>query len=351
MTAHELVDWSGPLAAGDARWGLALGAFLRRTRRLPTNVGRTALLHQLSARAPARPEAAALVRALAGRVGVLNYGAAATIPAPAASLAWALARTALGAPAPAPGAPGALGASSDHLGDARAAAERRRLDEFRRAGGAAPAGLAWCAAALREARDWAVRLGERAADGAPTFVATRTYQLAVVGGRGGAPAAPAALAELLAAARAPAWPRDARGRSLPWFRARVLLGDDEALARMTAEAALAYREATGRLGGSARDTYWRAELWERFTEPGRGIGLVTPESLGRRPRGRGAPGGAADGGWGAARPASLWPQLDPRHDVATGIPPAWCLVEMTATLDVATLDAAAPAVAPAAAPR
>jgi hypothetical protein len=146
VTPYELVDWSGPCARGDAAWGAVLGAFLRRTRRLParmgTHVGHTAMSHRLSSRAPARPEAAALVRALTGRLGVLSQGAATVIPAPAASLAWALARTALGGPG--------VGTATS-AGDVRDAAERRRLDEFLGAGGAARGGLAWCAATLGEA--------------------------------------------------------------------------------------------------------------------------------------------------------------------------------------------------------
>jgi hypothetical protein len=131
----------------------------------------------------------------------------------------------------------------------------------------------------------------------------------------------------------------------PWFHARVLLDDDEALGRMTGAAAMAYRRATGRLGGTTRDTYWRSELWERFTEPGRAVGLVTPESLGGRPRARAVPHAERDAPphpWDPGRPASRWPRLEPRHDVEAGIPPGWCLVHLTATLDVESRAAHGP---------
>lgn len=306
----------------------ALATWLAHAWRLPLAARTVHLHHRVAPGVPAPPGLAPLLHALTGRLAVGNAGAAARVPRTAASAVRGLVRRAL------EGERAAATPGAAH--DPRLAADAARARAVLAAGGrGAPRGASgaadWCVVALverpaapvalRPALDEAVPVGHR-----DRFV-TRCDQLLLVEPGVGARPDRAGAARLAAAAAArtdgaAAWSWPAPERAAPWWTTELLLPEADALAAMTADARAAYLRATGRAGGA--EAYWHLAAWARHAEPGRHVGHVSPAFLARRAMARGAPGAGA-----AAR------ALSPRHDVGQLVPPGYCLVQVTATLQLA----------------
>ncbi|GJG86575.1 hypothetical protein tb265_17560 [Gemmatimonadetes bacterium T265] len=317
--ARAPAAWAGAPGAG------ALGAFLGRPRRLPTWAG-TYATHRASPRLPVPPALARALRALHGKLVVLNPGHAASLPPGVASAARGLLRGDFAAPRRAvPPYTAALGRDTRTDTDERRA--REVLDALPPSARAplARAGAQWRALVLCEPTRVVIA---RAPGDGPAFAAAAAYRLVLVAGTGAPPAAPPLDdATLCAPAGAPA-----AGTPAAWFTADVLLPDTAAFDAMTPDAAAAYARLTGRAGaasgapaGGAADRYWFAPAWERFEERGRVVGHVTPAFLARR----------------AARPGASSPaHLSPAHDRGSLVPPGYCLVRVRASLELAVVGLA-----------
>jgi hypothetical protein len=284
---------------------------------------------------PLPPRLAALARALTGRLTVTNAAAVFRLPRPVGELARAVLRHAL---APTPPVPNGF------LVDARDAADRRRVTELL-ARVSAPAraafdaavdgGVAWCAAALYEPSAPArLDLGAVGSDTAiepPPVAATLRFRLALVVGRGAPPDDWSALDAAVHATPAVPWPPAAAAARAIGV-ARVLVPESVVVPAMDASMRARWLELTGRTSADGGDRYWFPESWERFLEPDRLVGFVTPADVARsRPEGR-------------ARADLRLTELDddltvgaftPAVDRGVCVPPGFCLVDCTGTLEVA----------------
>lgn len=302
----------------------------------------------LTERVPSPSALLALVRALTGRLIVSNPCAVVRLPWAAGAIARAALAQALrpaGRAGEAGGEAGGeapdAGAANGRPADARAAADRRRLDALRArlpdAAAALAPGAAWAAAALYEPTTLTVRLaapGTEPPEPEPVPAeAWLAYRLALVVGREGPPdeAAWARADAAVAAAPAVAWPPGPHGPT-PWFARRVLVPDAQAAAHMDDATLARWANVTGRSGGARRDRYWFAESWERFCEPGRQVGYVSPALVARSWRPARVTVAATP--WGGAVPVS---PLTPEAERGTCVPPGYCLLDCIGTLDVSVV--------------
>lgn len=336
----SLADAASPDAA---RLVVRLGD---RVRRLPSHAGGARVLHALSPCLPGRPATAAIVRRLQGRLTVINPLPVTRLPAPVRTLLRGLARHYLGPPA----------APRASVPDARADDEARRvralLAELPDARALPPGGASWCAAALYEQSAPAILHDADCLAALPParFVCDVRYRVAMAVGTG----APPPWHELDAqATQRPAWVWAPLGAPAPWFTGRLLLPDTDVLAAMTSDAADAYTRLTGRAHGTGEDRYWFAESWERFLEPGRVVGYVTPDVVGfshraalggsslRRPR-RPDDTWYDVGGAGSDLPPPVPPPVSPYTPAVErglGVPPGYCLVDCAGSVEVAVVVA------------
>jgi hypothetical protein len=326
----------------------ALSDFLARARRLPAFAA-TYHVHRASPRAAQSRALVRTLRALHGKLVVLNQGRVACLPTSVASAVRGLVRgraAGAGVAGDALGAPvggDALGAPVG--GDSRARTDARRARELLAALPDAAAmlgdGSAVRAVALYEPSSITIHrwAGARAATGVEEgFAADVPYRLVLAVGDGpddrADPAQVRAWLDDPATRRslvdAPVWTWARAGDPLPWFVADLLLPDDDALRQMTDVAAAAYTHATGRQGGGAIDRYWHLPAWERFEERGRVVGYVTPNDV----TGLGA---RVAGGPPAHAPARRLTHLTPSHDHARLLPPGYCLVRCVGTLELSVL--------------
>jgi hypothetical protein len=289
----------------------------------------------LSDRLPASRGLMALVRALNGRLVVANPCAAAVLPLAVRELARAVLRHALdaaGAPTP---APDPADDTPRHLSrDARLSADRRRLVAlFARLPADCVAALdraSWGAAALYEPSMLDVHLSDAGtAPAAPAplpIAAPLRYRLALIVGRGNPPESWDALDAAAIAATPVPWPAGPLGGRLPWFHTRLLVPDALVTRRMDQATLARWAARTGRGGPATRDDYWFADSWDRFREPGRLVGHVTPADIARSRRAHGSSGSAATA-------------LTPAVERGVCVPPGYCLVDCVGTLDVAVVPA------------
>jgi hypothetical protein len=317
----------------------ALTPVAERPQRILAALARASIAPVLSGRLPVPPALGAVVRALGGRLVVTNPVAVARLP----QSVGLLARDALGSalrtstddmaeplpsllPRAAAAVPGLrmLSGGADH----RLAALLARLPAESRA--ALAPGATWVAAALYEPDALDVELPQ---DG-PTpiapeplpLVARSRYRLVLAAGRGTAPTSWHAIDEAGLAAPATAWPPGSEGQ--PWFVVRLLIADALVSAGMDATTLARWAALTGRAGPGSRDLYWHVDSWERFREPGRLVGHVTPQVIGQSRRTRRV--GTSDA-FGLA--------LTPDTERGVGVPPGYCLVDCAGLLDVAVLAA------------
>ena len=311
----------------------ALGAVTRALsapHRVMARAGGPWMVPPLSPRLQTPTVVRTLVQALAGRLVVTSPCATAGLPPLVTSLARAVLRTALHPPVPddtttAP--PSVVGASASGHRDARDATERRRVRALL---AALPAearesvtlgDASWVAAALYEPDTLDVRFD----DGAPTpiapepfpLAATVPYRLALVVGRNES----ASWGEIDArAAEAPAalWPPGAAPQ--PWFVTQLLLPDAWATRAMDDLTLGRWAALTGRAGPTSRDTYWFAETWERFREPGRRAGHVTPADIAR-----------------SRRAVAGHPAFSPQVERGVCVPPGYALVTCVGVLEVSVV--------------
>jgi hypothetical protein len=287
----------------------------------------------LSERLPVPLALAELVRALSGRLVVTNPCAVVRLPWAAGALARAVLRRALGGAAEPPplGASGPIPLSA---AEAREAVERRRVesllahlpDEVRAR--LAPGSATWGGVALYEPTELAVQLDAGSTAVAPEplpMSAVIRYRLALALGRGAPPPDWRALDEAVETTTAVHWP-PARESTL-WFAVRVLVPDAVATRGMDAQDLARWAELSGRGGPSSRDQYWYTDSWERFREPGRLVGHITPADVGRSRRG-------ADVG-GEETSAGL--ALTPAAERGVCAPPGYCLVDCAGTLEIAVV--------------
>ncbi len=320
--------------AHDARALGALRATLGASLPALAAADHASLAPALDPRLPAPPALARLVRGLAGRVVVHNPVERTRLPAPAAAGALALARHALGLVAPTPTL-AALGDARDAADTARA---RRLLDAFDALGAGPRAAVAWApgtrvCVALHQAAVPTVRFSDApAAGGAPTSLeALVDLRLTVLVDRGAAPTAPRADEEPppdgalvdAAALGAPGvrWPPAA---PILWFAGRLLVADALAARGMDPPTLARWAQVTGRAG--APDTYWFADTWARFCEPGRRAGFVSPAMVGLSRR---AP--------HARREAAAY-AFTPDADAGVWVPPGYCLLACWTALTVAVAE-------------
>jgi hypothetical protein len=284
-------------------------------------------VHRASSRAPQSTSLLRTLRALHGKLVVVNQGRRARLPFGVASAVRAIVRD----------GPRVMDAASQGtvvgIGvDTRAHAETRRarelLAEYPHGAATLRAAPHRHAVALYGPSGVRVRRSAGVTNNvAESFVADVPYRLAIfVGAREGAGPRESLGASDVArsVADAPAWTWRRSGAPAAWFVADVLLPDDDALRQMTADAAMAYARATGRQGAGSVDRYWHLPAWERFEEPGRVVGYVTPDAVAS----------GAGSVLGTAAPAS---RLTPTHDRAALVPPGYCLVRCVGTLEVAVL--------------
>lgn len=330
----------GPLPAGHRPIELvrAVDALVGASHRLLAPATGPCLVPGLTVRLPAPAALLSLVRALSGRLVVANPIATVRLPWAVGALVRAVLRHALDPEPPSGVAPPA------HGGDARARADARRRQALAGRLPAAPAllapGAAWGVAALYEPTALTVTLGdERSAPPEPepvAAVATLCYRLAIGVRRtpsttdGDGRELLRALDTQVDAASATPWPPGARADA-PWFARRVLLPDALAAAHMDQATLARWAVLTGRGGPAPRDRYWFSDSWERFREPGRQVGHVTPDDVARSRRPR--PSSPAVSPWSAA-PA---PTLDPAAERGVCVPPGYCLVECRGTLEVSVV--------------
>ena len=310
------------------------------------------LVAQLTTRLATPAPLAELLGALGGRFVVTNPCATARLPGPIGPLVRSALRRVLFEDGAAErlGDPSFLGPRGLTLGDARDAADARRLRALLAAldGGArtalAPGRAAWTAVALYEPRTLAVSIPDLpAAPTAPSprpIAATPRYRLVLVVGRGAHPTDWAALDEAACAATAAAWPFGEE--PLPWFVVRVLVSDATAAAGMDASSLAQWAALTGRAGPTSRDRYWFPETWERFREPQRSVGHVTPAVVARSRRGTtsGPPTHASyEGDPYAEAVGNAAYALNPAAERGVTVPPGYCLVDCAGTLEVAVVTA------------
>ena len=323
----------------------AVAALVGAPHRVLGAVAGPSLVPELTNRLPVPPALAALLRTLNGRLAVNNPCAAARLPRVVGPLARAALRRALGLDATAGGpgsepadgyAPAASGVG--HPGDARDAADARRLralldrlpDDARDA--LAHGGAAWGAAALYEPTTLDVRLPElpmRPTAPEPHPLVARTpYRLVLVVGGGEPPPSWDTLDDAAEQAGGATWPPTED--PIPWFVVRVLVPDVVAARAMDPGTLARWGAMTGRAGAGARDVYWFADTWERFGEPGRRVGFVTPAEIARSRRA--SPPAAAD--WSSAAAA-----LTPAAERGVCVPPGYALVDCVGTLELSVVRA------------
>jgi hypothetical protein len=311
----------------------ALRSFLRAPYRLPSWVPEHCARHALSPLLPPVDRLGELVRALHGRLFVVNHRLMAAIGQGEAARARALVAYALAAHAPGK-APAPWTTASDRGSgvwptDSRAAQARMLAREWlARHGGDSGWGGARAAAVALYEGPAAVTTHARAevdwGAGLPAAAQVRTvvpYRLVVVVAHT-AEAVAHPLTDASAAAQATVAERltssavgDAEARA--WFAGRVLLPETMAVAGMDAAARHRWASVTGRGGG--QDVYWFPESWARFLEPGRTVGAVTAAQVGRPAPSR----RAAD---------TTEPTFDPGVDRGLCVPPGYALVECLGTL-------------------
>ena len=331
-------------ASGEAPAAASLDAFLARTKRLPA-CERARAYHTASSRAPTSPVLTAALRALQGKLIVVNEPPPVVIPARIASTVRGLARRCQGDShvAATPAARADARRARALLRGARGAAWGAAIDDR---------DAAWWGAALTGPAELTIQHWARRS--APPldpvrdlgFFAEVCYRLVVVVGQGD----PDRFLEL---SRAPAAPTDvlpaSSARRQPWFGADVYLPDDDALRQMTSEAAALYTRVTGRAEHPFADSYWHLAAWERFFEAGRVAGHVSPSSARLRPP-LGARPAIVDEGSSEETPddwvrgtsfgvPSQWSALEPRFDRATLIPPGYCLVRVIGRLELGLVHA------------
>jgi hypothetical protein len=276
----------GPLAEGGP-----LASFVSRRHRVPS-FSRSYHFHGVSGTNPPDPELLRTLRPLQGKFTVVN-------PTPTFPLPYAM---------------------------------RRRIEWIaraaRRRGG--------IAVALEEPIERLVRHDTVAAGaGEIRFVSELLYRLTVtVGTRDAAPGEEARVLRV--------------SRPVPWFAVALLTPDAEALRLMDQSTQHFYRHVTGRMGAGSRDSYWFADTWERFHEPGRIVGCIHPDVLDHAiPVHAGAVGPAAD-----ATPSeeaflfsptmgerSTWGEYTPRTERRFFPPPGYCLIRYGCWLELALAEA------------
>ncbi|HEY0777019.1 MAG TPA: hypothetical protein VGD56_03540 [Gemmatirosa sp.] len=326
-----------------------LGAFLGATWRLPSWVPTSSARHTLSPLLPRSSELARVVRALHGRMVVVNLSPVAQCPRADAALVRGLVGAAIDGlpPSPWPAGPWpdprARG-SATWPRDSRTAyaqvlahAWLRAHDPdraFRSTGTAAvalyegPPSISMFGDGAEHTADVRAeivrRLPARALD-LPRVVATVPYQLVVVAARGDATSGRLLerdVPAVLAAGRALATPGSVApaAPSPPWFLGTALVPDPVVVAAMDGASRLGWAARTGRAGH--RDAYWHPEAWARFLEPGRTLGCVTAATVGRS-----APSGRRSDG-------VLGPGYDRVVERGLCVPPAYALVDCIGTLGV-----------------
>jgi hypothetical protein len=310
-------------------------------RRVLARVAGPWMMPPLSPRLATPATVRALVRALAGRLVVTNPCAAARLPRGVTAMARFALRDALDPRAAAGGVPAEApafspGGSVGDVSAARDAAERRRVHELlARLPEAARAALVpgsarWGAVALYEGAPGGAYFDDsQSAPAAPEphpLVAFVPYRLALVVGRGASPPSWDAVNAAVAAAPAVSWPVGQAARS--WFTTALLLPDAVVAEAMDAPTLARWQRLTGRGGPSARDAYWFAESWERYREPGRHVGHVTPADVARPRR---TAGGAARGD--ATGAATLTAQVER----GVCVPPGYALVTCAGLLETSVV--------------
>ena len=337
----------------------ALASVAERPCRVLRAVTAPSLAPALTPRLPAPAPLVKLVHMRGGRVVVTNPVAVARLPHAVASLVRAAIATALTnategadagddgreegrdtaserATATAATGPALPGAATFGLHPITTARGDRRLtrlvahlpDAAREA--LAP-GAAWAAVALYEPDALEVQLPidgpTPIAPEPPSLVAFSRYRLVVVTGRGAPPESWDALDAAALAAPTVAWPPTSAIE--PWFVVRLLVSDAHVAAHMDATTLARWATLTGRTGPGSRDLYWYADTWERFREPGRRVGHVTPQVVGQSRRSR-----LSDEvrEFGALA-------LTPDVERGVGVPPGYCLVDCAGLLDIAVLAA------------
>ena len=266
--------------------------FTSKARLLPT-FARTYTSHEAAARGMANDPLSRAIRSLEGKFVVANRACAATLPAPVRDVVadvHALCRRS---------------AASSHISVA--------LDEPR-------------SVVIHHAP--ASGASKEASSPAP-FSALLPYQLTI----GISIDSPATSRRLIEAARPLFEPL--AGEGIDWFNAGLCIPDGEAIQQMTGDAALFYRDITGRLGAGTPERYWHLDAWEQYTEPGRMHGFVVPEFL-RLPQYSTSAIPSDEEGVDAVAPygSSLWPPLTKTLVKRALIPPGYCFVEYYARVSV-----------------
>ncbi len=320
------------LTAADS--GRALPQFLGAPWRLPSWVPGVSGRHTLSPLLPPAAGVSKLLRALHGRLFVVNQLPVAVIAREEATLIRALVGRALaGSVRPWTAAP--RGAAAAWPADSRAAHAAMLAREWLAARGAESRwdGAAAAAVAVALYEGPAVITaddprGSAWSGGAPSIarvVAEVRYRLVVVARRTNDPAAvvprldvAADVQEALAARMAVG-----AGPERPWFGGRVLLPDAAAVAAMDLATRRQWAGVTGRAGG--RDAYWFPESWARFLEPGRTLGCVTAAQVGRSAPSR------------ARAETARGPAFDPGVERGLCVPPGYALVDCAATLGMSAV--------------
>jgi hypothetical protein len=113
---------------------------------------------------------------------------------------------------------------------------------------------------------------------------------------------------------------------MPWFVRRVLVSDAVVARAMDPSTLARWAALTGRAGSAAGDMYWFAETWERFREPGRRVGHVTPADVARSRR-------------PTARVTLAGAEYAPAAERGVPVPPGYCLVDCAGALEIAVVAA------------
>ncbi|MBV9879084.1 MAG: hypothetical protein JO180_01245 [Gemmatirosa sp.] len=325
----------------------AIGTLVGAPHRVLGALTRPSLAPVLSGRLSTPSPLAALVGALRGRVVVTNPCATGRLPDAVGTLARAVLRPTWSPdPPPAVEAPAfsPTSAPTPARMDARDAADARRraalldaLPDTTRPAFTSGA-HAWAAAALYEPTTLDVRFVDTphmppAAPAPRPMAAAVRYRLALVVGAGDG-LTWADVDTAVAAAPAVAWPVGALV-PMPWFTVRLLVADTDVAHGMDPGTLARWAAVTGRAGPASRDSYWYAETWDRFREPSRRVGHVTPAYVACSRR--------------AAPPPSP-PSLDAlSFDTAGGlaltpdaergicVPPGYGLVDCVGTLEIAVI--------------
>lgn len=286
--------------------------------------------HRASWRAPRSTPLERTLRALHGKLVVVNRDRFACLPLTVAAALRGIWRDGAGATRTAP-AYGPVGADSRAHTEARRA--RALLDAFPHGASMLRTAPHRRAMALYEPTVLTIRRSAATVAGdAERFAAEVPYRVAIFVDERAASAAPPVALGTAEAARAvveaPAWTWRRDGVPAPWFVADVLMPDDDALRQMTPDAATAYVRVTGRQRANAVDRYWHLSAWERYEEAGRVVGYVTPEAVSH--------GGVRVTSGADARAT----RLTPAHDRGVLVPPGYCLVRCVGTLEVSVLRVA-----------